>query len=239
MLAKPLHAAHPLITEDTGTQGRGAGQIEIAGEGETDRSGALETRTLQTHLAVSYGVRDDVDLILSLGSLRSTSLDGAERETVSGSTDPGLDLKWRFHEAGPLSLAIKAGVVVPTANTAKGLGAGRTGWQTFVVSSYEPDVWGLHLHVGYVRQPNGFGERASIRHVSAALTRIVGRRMRLVADLSSNTHPDPAESREPATGLLGLIYHAQSAFDLDLGLRLGLCECAPDRAILGGMALRF
>jgi hypothetical protein len=57
------HAAHPLITEDTGTQGAGAFQLELTGERARDDDlapGVL--RAFRRAAVLSYGVADTADL---------------------------------------------------------------------------------------------------------------------------------------------------------------------------------
>lgn len=63
-------AGHPLITEDTDTQGQGKFQLELTSESTTLRErGATRTLGLGT-VAFSYGAVDSVDVILAVPYLR-------------------------------------------------------------------------------------------------------------------------------------------------------------------------
>ncbi len=78
-LVGTAYAAHPLITDDTGTQGRGKAQLEFMGEYEHDRNEGLTTNTLvvPTIPVLSYGLTDAVDLVLGISYQRTeTQRDG-------------------------------------------------------------------------------------------------------------------------------------------------------------------
>ena len=91
-------AAHPLITEDTGTQGQGHFQLELIGEHTTLRDGGANQLLTLTATALSYGVVDSVDVILSLPYLRLGDSGANGTPAVRGLTDLGMDVKWRFYE---------------------------------------------------------------------------------------------------------------------------------------------
>lgn len=73
-------AAHPLITEDTGLQGRGRWQLEVDAERPRDRTDGVTTRGFQPSATLTYGAADSVDLQLTVPYLRQKT-DGA---VVSG-----------------------------------------------------------------------------------------------------------------------------------------------------------
>jgi hypothetical protein len=56
------HAAHPLITDDTGTAGKGKFEIEIGAEyGHDDSDGVTESTTEVVPVFV-YGITDAIDI---------------------------------------------------------------------------------------------------------------------------------------------------------------------------------
>jgi hypothetical protein len=68
------HAAHPLITDDAGTQGKGKYLFELNGQtgNETERSadgiganGTAKEKETELRAALTYGINDNVDLILT------------------------------------------------------------------------------------------------------------------------------------------------------------------------------
>ena len=63
--ASMAFGAHPLITEDTGTQGKGGWQLEINGERNKDDG----VRGAQAAATLSYGFIDSADLQLDRKSV--------------------------------------------------------------------------------------------------------------------------------------------------------------------------
>ena len=227
-LAVETHAAHPLITEDTGTQGRGRWQLEVNGERSRVDGGG---RVAQGAATLSYGATETVDLQLTGGLAEFR--DGV---TNRGALDTALDVKWRFFEREALTLALKPGLTLPTAKS--GFGGERATWGSLVIASYERDAFALHAHAGYRRNGNAIGERTSLRHVSAALWLKPTEALKLVVDRSRDTNPDPPSSRAVHQSVVGAIYGITKDFDVDVGWRR---THGPDggRAVMAGVALRW
>jgi hypothetical protein len=233
--AAELHAAHPLITEDTGTQGKGRWQLEVNAESTRDEAAGIRLRGLQPAATLSYGVAENADLQLTQSWLREK----AAGVVVQGVLDTVIDLKWRFFEKNTLSLGLKPGVTLPTGDEQKGLGAGRAGWSTLLILSYEPGPLAFHAHAGYKRNRNILGERESLAHLSAALVWKVVENVKLVADYARVGNPNPAGGGAERYAVLGAIWSVTPDFDLDLGLKTGHGGTTLDRALLLGMALRW
>ena len=64
-------AAHPLITEDTGTQGQGNRQLELTLEYGHDEAADAEEDAADLAAVFSYGLRDNLDLICCRFLLRA------------------------------------------------------------------------------------------------------------------------------------------------------------------------
>lgn len=219
-------AAHPLITEDTGTQGKGHLQLEAFGEDGRERAGGAR---LERYDAVfSYGIAEHADLQLGLPRLR---------QAASGWGDAALDLKWRFFEKDALSMGLKPGVTLPTGDEQRGLGAGHLGWGTLFILSYEPGPLALHAHAGYRRNRNELGERESLRQLAGAATYGLGA-VRLIADFARETNPIPGGGAARYT-TLGAIWAVTSEFDLDAGWRTGRGGAAADDVFLFGATWRW
>jgi hypothetical protein len=111
--------AHPLITDDAGTQGKGKFQIEVNGQYDSDKETvnrvSAESTGGQIATTLSYGVIENADLVLSLpyqwGKVKE---DGGTVYDENGASDMTLEVKWRFFEKDGLSLALKPGVKIPT-----------------------------------------------------------------------------------------------------------------------------
>jgi len=237
--AMPAHAAHPLLTEDTGTQGAGGTQLEITYDQSTTRNADTKTRAQSLNVVLSYGLTDRLDLIAGLPYERITER-GATNTRVKGYADMEIAAKWRFYEEGPLSIALRPGLGLPTGNEDRGLGSGHSAPSLFAVMTHAADPWALHLHLGYTRNfHDGPGQRNHIYHASVAAEYSVSESLRLVADASTESNPDLAGHPNVGSLVLGLVYSMTPDFDLDLGYRHGLTEPAADHTWLAGLALRF
>jgi len=232
--ASQSRAAHPLITEDTGTQGKGRWQLELNGERTSDSTGGNSTRGTQLNGTLSYGLIDTLDLQLTQSHLRQRGTTG----NASGGLDMAIDAKWRFYSNGPMSLGLKPGVTLPTGHDERGLGSGRATYGSLLILSYEPEGWAFHSHVGYRHNRNTAGNRVALKHASAALTYAATPSLRLVVDVAADTNPDPTSTRTLRQLVLGGIYKLTDSIDLDAGFRRGN-DPATDRAVLMGATFRW
>lgn len=232
-------AAHPLITEDTGTQGQGRFQLELTTErGYKDEDYAAEHER-QSAATFSYGARDNMDIIFGLPYQRISSDASGDIETNNGISDAGLDIKWRFLAKDNLSMALKPGVTFPTGDETEGLGSGKAAYSLYLVTSLEPRPWAFHLHLGYLHHRNIADERESIWHASVGGWREFGEKLKIVGDIGVNTNTDKSSNTEPAFLILGVICSITDDFDLDAGIKKGLTNPETDYALLGGVTFRF
>lgn len=231
--------AHPLITEDTGTQGQGRWQLELTAEFGHEQTAGAEDDSADFATVLAYGVRDNLDLLLTLPYSRTESMVAGVKATARGLGDLGLDAKWRFFAEDPLSVALKAGATFPSGDEAAGFGAGKSNYSVHLVTSFETGPWGFHIHLGHIGNRNVHGERDVIRHASLALAREVRDALRLVVDLGRFTATDRAFEETMKFLTLGAIYSLSDDFDLDIGLKRGLSDPETDTTLLLGMALRF
>ncbi len=233
------HAAHPLPTEDTGTQGRGRFQLELQGESGRDHAAGEHARSLQSAVVLSYGLQDALDIQIGSAFLRERSDAAAGPNLREGALDATLDLKWRFFEREALSLGLRPGLTLPTGRSAPGLGNGRIGVVALLILSYQPGPLAFHSHVGYKRNRNVHADRKMLGHVSGAVSYEVTKGLRLVADLSYDTNPAPDTRTSLRYTILGAIWSVTPDLDLDFGLKRGTSAPATDNAILMGATLRW
>ena len=59
-------AAHPLITDDTGTQGKGKYLIELNSEYGIEKENGVTEKNFEIAPTLSYGVTDSIDVVLSI-----------------------------------------------------------------------------------------------------------------------------------------------------------------------------
>jgi len=232
------HAAHPLLTEDTGTQGQGNFQLELTGERGRESTDAGTLYAEQPSAVLAYGLTDTADLQVGTSYLRLTLDDGISSTRIAGVSDVTVDVKWRFLEDGPLSLALKPGIIVPVGSEAKGLGRGNWAGGALLVFSYEPGPVAFHSHLGYLYNPI-VGERTSLWHISGAVTWQATEQLKLVADVAYDTNPLAYGADSVVRAVLGAIYSPVKNVDLDIGVKHGFQTPALGIALLAGVTLRW
>jgi hypothetical protein len=237
-------AAHPLITDDAGTQGKGKFLLELNGQYNSDKEtvDGVSTKTAggQAAATLSYGIVENVDLVFSLPyKWGKTEENESTTYDEKGFSDTVLEAKWRFFEKEGYSLALKPGIRFPTGNSDKGLGTGEVGYQAFLIGSKEMAPWAFHANLGYIRNENKDNEQKNIWHASLATTWEVVKKLKLVANIGIERNPDDNAGSNPAFLLGGLIYSVTENFDLDCGVKYGLNSSEADYNLLAGIAIRF
>src|SRR6185436_9294381 len=144
------HAAHPLQTEDTGTQGEGNAELE---------NGLLWSRSVGNRLfsyqpQLSFGVSPTFDVIVQPSWLSSRD---SGSPAVRGWGDSNLDVKWRFAGSAPWSFAVRAGLTLPTSSHGLGLPDGRYATHGLLVATYEAAPFTVHANLGLALNPDGSG----------------------------------------------------------------------------------
>jgi len=238
-LSTVSYAAHPLITDDTGTQGKGRFQLEVNGEYGHDKEDGVTTKTTQVAAALSYGVTESVDIVLGIPYQYIRTKDSGTVTNEKGISDIGIELKWRFYEADGLSLALKPGLTLPTGDEEKGLGSGRATYHLFFITTKEIKPWAFHLNLGYNRNENKVDERKDIWHVSIASIVEVIKDIRLVTNIGAERNPDKSSNTHPAFIIGGLIYSISENLDIDFGIKAGLNKPETDYSVLAGITLRY
>lgn len=237
-------AAHPLITDDTGTQGKGKFQLELNGQYDRDREDvdgvSVKNTGKQTAATLSCGIVENVDLVLSIpyqwGKAKENEVTIYNEEGIGDAT---LETKWRLFEKERFSLALKPGIIIPVGDDEKGLGTGRLGGQIFLIGSQELGAWAFHANLGYIRNENDADEYKDLWHASLAITREVVKNLRFAANIGIERNPDDSTKDDPAFIIGGFIYSLTENFDVDLGVKGGLSKAETDFSLLAGIAFRF
>lgn len=241
--------AHPLITEDAGTQGKGKIQVEVNSEFSRDKemSDGITTKEIGSEVAtiLSYGIFDNTDIVFGLPyQWKKVKEDAIVTSDVDGVSDISLELKWRFFEKEGLSFAIKPGITLPTGDENKGLGNGRASYGVVFITTKEIEPWAFHLNLGYSYNEYALREdrdanRKGIWHASLASEIEVVKDLKLVANIGMERNPDRTSNANPAFILGGIIYSITERFDVNLGVKGGLNKPETDLAFLAGIAIRF
>jgi hypothetical protein len=253
----PGRAAHPFVTDDTGTQGAGNWQLELLGQ--RDRhvhtadpgGGPVQQRSTATVLnpVLTYGLLENLDVALGLNHLRYRVTDnGLVTAQANGASDSTLELKWRFYENNGLSLALKPGLQLPTGDENRGLGTGRTSWGAAFIATYEAKPWTWLGNVAYFRPrfelpQDAADNRGHLWRVSGGASYSLRGDLRLVGELGVRTNParnDPfLPGHNGRFAMLGAIYSPTEKIDIDIGVRKGLNHAEPDTVLLIGATFRW
>ncbi|HAR96309.1 MAG TPA: transporter [Deltaproteobacteria bacterium] len=234
-----VFAAHPLITDDAGTQGKGKWQLELDGQYEHEHERGEKENNSEISTTVTYGLMDTMDFVLGAPYqwVRTRDSEGTTRE--NGVADMSFDLKWRFYEKDGLSLALKPGITLPTGDDEKGLGTGKVTYRAFFIATKELTPWMFHLNLGYYRNENKEDTKKDLWHASLASEYLLTKNLRAVANIGVERGDDPTTDSDPAFLLGGLIYSVSDAFDVDAGYKYGLTKSEADHTILVGLTFRF
>lgn len=255
--AGPLHAAHPYITDDTGTQGSGRWQLELMAEqdrnartADTDSGAVRQVRKLTLFNPVlTYGLHDTLDVAFGVSHLRQrTTEDGTVTQAADGAGDSTLELKWRFYERNGLSLGVKPGLALPTGDEERGLGAGKLSWGVNFILTQELEPWTLLANLAYARARYKLPEdaeanRAHLWRASVGVGYSVREDLQLVGEVGVRTNgakDDPfLPGRNGRFAMLGVIWSLSEDIDLDAGVRKRLNRAELDTAILLGATFRW
>jgi hypothetical protein len=235
VLSAIANAAHPILTEDPGTQGAGKFELELgfaARQGDPSIPGRSNVFAPQ----FSIGVTDSLDLI---GQAFWVSQTPTQAPTVLGDGDTALDFKWRFYQKDNLAFAVRAGLDVPTGDVSTGLGAGELGGHAIGVVGITFGDYAVYANAAYAytRTP---GSRSNLGAFSVALTRQPDDSpLRTFIEAATSSNPDPANTQWPAIARTGFIYTVVDGFDVDAGIQTRLNKSAARWAWLVGATLRW
>ena len=240
----PAYAAGPLITDDTGTQGKGKYQIELnyaAGVTKTDSGQELST-------TLSRGIVDNVDVVVGLPyNWNPFTEEGRPIAIQQGISDMSVEIKWRFLDTSKengVSLALKPGITLPTGNAKKGLGNGEISEGVMFIATKEWQHGAFHCNIGYTNTAYSLEEdsealRSSLWHASIATEINMMKNLRSVADIGIDTDTVKASNTHPVYIIGGVIYSVNEHLDLDIGFKGGLNNTAPQATFLSGITIKF
>lgn len=250
-------AAHPFITDDTGTQGKGNWQLELQGDFLRDEraadtgAGTVERKDkVNAYTSVlSYGILENLDVQVGVSYLSTrTTESGITTADESGMGDSTLELKWRFYEKDDFSLALKPGLTLPTGNEDKGLGTGKASWGIALLATYEAEPWTFlgniaYTHARFKLPQDAADSRSDLWRVSGGASYALTGEVRLVGEMGLRANESRNDAFLPDStsqfGMLGVIYSPTKKIDLDLGFRKNFNRAESDKAYLVGATFRW
>lgn len=236
--AKLACAAHPFVTDDPNTQGKGNIELQLGTQFTRTGDDGATLSALQFSPQLSYGLVDTVDLQVRPNYNVAFST-GVDPQRASGSGDVFVGFKWRFLDAGEWSSAIGAGSGIPTGNAARGLDAGQATPFAYLIGMHATQNVQIQATVGVIRNaaiPDG---RAWLAHVSAAALWKPQPGIQLGVDVIADQNPIRSTAQWPASALIGFIYTVAQFLDFDLGYQRRLNRSAPDKQYLLGATFRW
>lgn len=242
------YAAHPLVSDDAGTLGKGTVQIELNGGVGTDKESregvTTKYHSSQVASTIGMGVTDKIDI--TFGYTRpwgDGDVDGVSFKD-NGSSDFSLSMKWQVFEHEGFSIAVK-----PQLGYSYALGVPENdhtiSYGAALIFSKELEPFAFHLNVGYTYNDYNLASvrdvsRSSIFNVSLAGTYdIIKEKLKAVADFGAATNEDKTVNEMPVFGLAGLIYSVNKNIDLSAGVKVGLTEPETDLTGTFGLTLKF
>jgi hypothetical protein len=248
LCSPPSFAAHPLATDDAGTNGQLKFQVETSAEFAWDKQNSVKTNSQSLNVALSAGLLESLDLSVAYPfSWQNVKNNNTTVLDNGGLNDLTLALKWRFLELGPASFAVKPSLTFPTGNYERGLGSGRASYGATLISTVEfkelPLPVAVHANAGYTRQQYCDADRDANRetlwNLSLAGTIEVLKGLQVVAEVGTVTNPDKASTVWPAFVTGGAIYSVLDGLDLSLGAKGALNKPEVDIALLAGITFKF
>jgi hypothetical protein len=244
--AAPAFGAHPLLTDDTITQGKGKTQVEMSYLYDGNNDDGTKTEVSRPKVQLTYGLLDPLDVILEIPYLFVQQTQGGVSTNNDGIADITLSMKWRFYgekEKG-LQFAIKPSVTFPTGDEAKGLGFGREAYGITFISTFEREEWLVSANLGYLYNDYGLQSdrdayRPSIWSASLAGQVEVVEKLWLVGEVGVQSNPAVTSDTPLAFINGGFIYELTKSVDLDIGYKYGLTKPAVDYTVSGAVTVRF
>lgn len=239
LLAHSAFAAHPLVTDDTGTQGAGNNQAELSFDRAESGKGASKSHENAFALTYTRGLTDRLDVFIGGTRLDLRDPGANDGDRVKGEGDSAIGLKWRYAEREGLSLGLKLTANLGTGDDQRGLGAGRSTQSLLHMTQIETKSGVLLLNLGLTNNGKSTDERRSLWNVSAAWLLPLREDLRLAVDIGAAQQASRDSSKHPAYALVGLIWAVTEQIDLDVGYKHGLNNQEPDSQLGVGLTLRW
>lgn len=233
--ASPSWSAHPLVSDDTNTQGPGGNQIEL----NTDWIRDAGSTSKLAALTYTRGVTENLDVFANLPRTW-----GAPSGEEIGFNDISLGLKWRVFEEGRFSLGIKPVWITSSADENRGLGNGKSSYALTVMMQIEADDFVWLLNFGATRNRYRLSadidsKRSTVNQSSIAVLYRLPWGSTMLADLGQTDAEDKTEYRKPKFLVIGLIHAVNKNFDIDIGYKRGLNAVESDHQWGAGLTWRF
>lgn len=250
-LASPSALAfQPLVTDDTGTQGKDGNQLEFSVNRDREESAGATNSTRTLPFTYTRGLSDTLDLFFSANHTRLTStVPGSD---ANGGGNPSLGFKWRFYEnkASKTSFAIKPELLLPVGadKEAAGLGTGRSSYALTLILTRETGFGAVHANLAAGR--NRYRDTlaspdpdTSTVALSIAPVWDLGERWKLALDIGTEWERAAAGNQSRSNFVeIGAIYSPTKDLDLAFGILHTTGDDTPSTkvySVTAGLTWRF
>lgn len=235
LIASPIFAAHPLVTDDTGTQGVKGNQIEFS----TDWAETAHGKTKLAELTYTRGITQSVDISVSLPGIYR-----APRQQPTGLNDLSIGAKWRLFDTDQFSFGIKPEWTPATASAARGLGNGKDRFSLALIGQVSLDdvtilVNQSHVHNRFKHNNAQLENRARINQTSVAALYPLKGNVNLVADIGQRNSDASEHKTKTRFGILGIIWSVTESLDLDAGVQRTTTPDDAEKQLGLGITWRF
>ena len=240
-------AMHPLITDDTGTQGPGGVLVESNVNYLKDN----QFKSTAVPVAFTAGIGETMDAAFEIPYLWLYP-SPATGDDENGFSDVLFKFKHRFyerekkageHEQFELSLAYQVAFSQPMGREEKGLGAGTARWGARLISTTEWESVEINANIGYessgkaLRRGNFTFDHAVALSIAAKYER--AKPWEPVVELAVIRIKETDVYSRIANALVGMIYEPSEHFYVDAGVRVGLNANSEDYGLLAGFGYKF
>ena len=233
-------AGRPLAIDDADPVEKGRFEFELGSVYEHDPV----CDAWEFPFGLTAGILPNVEAGFSLGGLHERRAEaGTPIDRESGLSDLGVGAKWQFlKETGWLpAQALSAGVKIPTAEDAKGLGSGKTDYDlTWIASKKLGEKTGVHVNAGYtwIGEPSG-EDVADIFHYGAALDYQLTETVQWVGEVFAEKELQGGTQTLVQCNT-GFRYSASDSLSLDFAVGTGLHGSdTPDITATAGLTWAF
>lgn len=236
----------PLITDDTGTQGQGENQLEFSFSHDRVEQGGLSSTTRVLPLTYTRGLSETVDIAFSVNHT-SLSTNAPGVADISGSGNPVVGLKWRFHEneASKTSFALKGEVSLPVDQNqeALGLGSAETSYTVTAILAQETSFGAVlaNIATGRTRYHDTLNnpDTSTVRLSIAPVWQIT-EQWKMALDLGTEIESAAGNQTHTEFLVLGIVYSPDKDIDVAFGLtQRNDHSGAGSTGVSGGVTWRF
>lgn len=229
----------PLITDNTGTQDAGNGQIELSnGLGYHNEHRCTETYS-EFSGVFTYGISSKTDIVLGIPFTNISSVSDSLLTKTAGFSDISIEVKYRFFTFDKTSFAVKPGLSAPTGNYNEGLGAGKFSGSLYILSTIGFTSFAINGNIGYLQNNNRCGSARNIWHASVSADYCASDKLHLVFNTGLEKNPDVTDKTLPAFGLLGFYYFLNENFEIGAAYKNGLTPAETKHAFTYSLTVRF